>query len=177
MKSKETKGVANRHLYSRISYLHQAAQYLANASNNVSMIGATQKDALPPQLNDQPTSSNNSKTLSAGYSLPGRESDRGQTSNQALRLSSHLLAVCRRAKVKASCDLKRCICKSCNELLVPGKTAIIRMENKSKGSRKPWADVLVAKCQRCGLERRYPVGQERQCKKKDRTVTQASGQT
>jgi len=60
---------------------------------------------------------------------------------------------------------------------VPGKTSIIRLENKSKGGRKPWADVLVVECQRCGLERRYPVGQERQCKKKDRTVVQVNGQT
>jgi ribonuclease P protein subunit RPR2 len=177
VKSKEIKGVANRHLYSRISYLHQAAQYLAHASSNALTITATQKDVLPPQMNNQPISSNNSKRPSASCTLPGRESDRSQHSNHALRLSSHLLTVCRRAKVKASCDLKRSICKSCNELLVPGKTAIIRLENKSKGSRKPWADVLVTECQRCGFERRYPVGQERQCKKKDRTVTQGISQT
>jgi ribonuclease P protein subunit RPR2 len=187
MPAETVKGVTNKHLYSRISYLHQAAQYLASASSNVSVIAVSQNDALPPLMNDQPTaqhqevqltsSSNDSSKSSAGCVLPRSKSKRGQPSNPALRLSSHLLAVCRRAKVKASHDLKRSICKRCNELLVPGKTAIIRMENKSKKRRKPWADVLVAECQRCGLEKRYPVGQERQCKKKDRTVVQASGQT
>jgi ribonuclease P protein subunit RPR2 len=188
VKSKEIKGVTNKHLYSRISYLYQAAQYLASASSNVSVIAVSQKDGLQPLMNDQPTaaqyqgvplasSSNDSSKSSASCALPRGESERGQPSNPALRLSSHLLAVCRRAKVKASHDLKRSICKRCNELLVPGKTAIIRMENKSKRKRKPWADVLVAECQRCGFEKRYPVGQERQCKKKDRVVVQASGQT
>src|SRR5579871_4211317 len=159
--SKEIKGIANRHLYSRISYLHQAAQYLASTSNNTSAIAVKQKDTLPLQMNGQSIDSNNSKASSTDYTLATGEFDRGKPSNQALRLSSHLLAICRRTKVKASCDMKRSICKSCNELLVPGKTTIIRMENKSKGSKKPWANVLVTKCQRCGFKRRYPVGQER----------------
>ena len=174
----DIKGVTNRHLYSRISYLHQAAQYLASASSNALAIVAPQKGALSRPMNDQQTDSFLGLELEPGTRLASSStnSKRGEP-DQALRLSTHLLAICRRAKVKASGDLKRSICKSCNELLVPGKTSIIRLENKSKGSRKPWADVLVVECQRCGLERRYPVGQERQCKKKDRAVAQVSGQT
>lgn len=177
---KEIKGVANRHLYSRISYLHQAAQYLASASSNASGIDITSKDRLPSQTEDNPSTSLPGRELDSETQLASssdsKEANSGCSSNQALRLSSHLLAVCRRAKVKASRNLKRSICKRCNELLVPGKTAVIRMENKSKRGRKPWADVLVAECQRCGLEKRYPVGQDRQYKKKDRTVVQVSGQ-
>jgi ribonuclease P protein subunit RPR2 len=60
------------------------------------------------------------------------------------------------------------MCKSCNAVLVPGRTAIQRIENESKGGKKPWADVLVISCNRCGSKKRLPVGAKRQPKKRER---------
>jgi len=42
---------------------------------------------------------------------------------------------------------------------VPGTTCTHRVENKSKGGKKKWADVLVVECQ-CGMVKRFPVGMD-----------------
>lgn len=172
VKSKDVKGVPNKHLHSRISYLHQAAQYLARQSDATeSLSNNKQQTANSTNLIEQGRAG---ATLGATKSVDIKRRDdsaserRPLVSGQALRLSSHLLAVSQRSKVAVSRDIKRSICKCCNELLIPGKTAAHSVENKSKGGRKPWADVLVVVCRRCGFQKRYPVGQQRQPKKKDR---------
>lgn len=171
MAKDKSRGIPNRHLHSRISYLHQAAQYLANHSStpqNVSKVGDQ-----PNEPSTEFTKSRNAGTeaVEPGSTKGADDSalrQHAKVSGQALRLSSQLLWVSQKSKVAVSRDIKRSICKCCKELLIPGKTAIHRMENKSKGGRKPWADVLVVECQRCGFQKRYPVGQQRQPKKKDR---------
>jgi ribonuclease P protein subunit RPR2 len=171
MAKDKSRGIPNRHLHSRISYLHQAAQYLANHSGTPQNVN---KDGdQPNELSIESTKSRNAGTETAELvSTKGGDDSalrrHAKVSGQALRLSSQLLLVSQRSKVAVSRDIKRLICKCCNELLIPGKTAIHRMENKSKGGRKPWADVLVVECQRCGFQKRYPVGQQRQPKRKDR---------
>jgi ribonuclease P protein subunit RPR2 len=138
----DTKKVPNRHLYSRISYLHQAAQYLAGKASE-----------------HQPTEDGNGRSTQQ-TGLPGL-------------LTAHMLLVSQKSKVKISRDVKRSVCKRCNGLLVEGQTSRTRIENKSKGGKKPWADVLVVKCIPCGFEKRYTVGQERQLKKTERVKGKA----
>jgi ribonuclease P protein subunit RPR2 len=86
----------------------------------------------------------------------------------ALGLGSDLQQVSRKAQLHVSVELKRSICKSCNSILVPGRTATQKIENDSRGGRKPWADVLVVQCDVCGGKKRFPVGAKRQGKKGER---------
>jgi ribonuclease P protein subunit RPR2 len=45
-------------------------------------------------------------------------------------------------------------------MLIAGVSSACFIENKSRGGKKPWADVLVVRCQTCSHETRYPVGQQ-----------------
>jgi len=171
LKSKENRRVPNKHLHSRISFLHQAAQYLSSQSVSLQSTYDTEKSS---ERSTESTKSDNAPgELYSTKAVSGERSDKTTTpatahSGQALRLSSQLMAVSQRSKVLVSESVKRSICKCCNELLVPGRAATHRLENKSKSGKKPWADVLVVQCERCGFQKRYPVGQQRQVKKKDR---------
>jgi ribonuclease P protein subunit RPR2 len=89
----------------------------------------------------------------------------------ALQLASHLQQVSRKAQLRLAVDMKRTMCKRCNTILVHGRTASQTLENASKGSKKPCADVLVLECKMCGGEKRFPVGAKRQNKKNLRRAT------
>ncbi|KAF2636409.1 Rpr2-domain-containing protein [Massarina eburnea CBS 473.64] len=88
----------------------------------------------------------------------------------ALQLGSDLQTVSRKGQIRVNVDVKRNICKTCNSVLVPGRTATHEIENHSKGAKKPWADVLVVGCNLCGSEKRFPVGAKRQQKKTARSL-------
>lgn len=83
------------------------------------------------------------------------------------QLASHILLVSNKSNVKLSKGLKRTICKRCTSVLIAGQTAQTRMENKSRGGRKPWADVLVNTCMACGMEKRYPVGAKQRIQQRE----------
>ena len=55
-------------------------------------------------------------------------------------------------------NIKRCICKRCEAQLVPGVSCTLESENKSRGGRKAWAEVVVVRCRGCGGVKRFPVG-------------------
>lgn len=142
-KPRGPKGVPNRHLHARTTFLYQAATYLtlhATAEPSQAVDPAT---AQPPESNQA-------------------------ASAHALRLASHLRAVSLKGQVRLSADIKRSMCKTCNAILVPGRTATQALENKSKGAKKPWADVLEVGCRNCGSKKRFPVGATRQQKKSKR---------
>lgn len=79
-------------------------------------------------------------------------------SSVALELGIDLQQVSRKGQLRLAVDLKRTLCKSCNTILIPGRTATHVIENSSKDDRKPWADVLVVTCGVCGGKKRFPVG-------------------
>lgn len=141
-KPAKPKGIPNKHLHARTTFLYQAATYLtlqASDERNKAEVSET----LPSQ------------TLQ-------------QASSVALQLGADLHTVSRKAQLRLSVDLKRSMCKSCNAVLVPGHTATQLTENQSKAGKKPWADVLVTRCNRCGSKKRLPVGAKRQPKKRAR---------
>jgi RNase P subunit RPR2 len=74
------------------------------------------------------------------------------------QLASHILLVARKSVTKLSPDIKFSMCKRCSSVLITGRTSEVRVENKSRGGRKPWADVMLVTCLTCGMEKRYPVG-------------------
>lgn len=89
-------------------------------------------------------------------------------SSQLRYLISHLKGVSRKSVMRLHKDIKRSICKGCDELLVPGKTSVEFMENTSKNAAKPCADVLVVKCRTCDTTKRFPIGADsRRSRKRD----------
>lgn len=136
--------ISNKALYSRASYLYQAAAYLEAQS---------QKPAKATTLEASEASSTDpAPTLSASRCL-----------------LSDLRNVSLKAQIRLSPAVKHTICKRCNTLLLEGSTCSVEVENKSKGGGKPWADVLVRTCKKCSLGRRIPVGAERQKRRLHRT--------
>ncbi|TLD23467.1 Rpr2-domain-containing protein [Venturia nashicola] len=168
------KRVQNRHCYSRIAFLHQAAQHLA--SKQFSPEPNTQL-ANPVQTEERPTGAvTDAPKKTKGMSNLDGEIKQTATLQPAdgfglsRRLASHLLTVSRKGSVGVSREMKRSICKRCQSILIPGQTADHKVQNKSRAGRKPCADVMVVTCSACGLAKRYPFGAQRQPRKKDRVA-------
>ena len=140
------KGVPNKHLHARTTFLYQAATYLTLQSGP--------REVVTDSTKGQTSYSENSP-------LDG-------TTSLALELGSQLHTVSRKGQVRLSAEMKRSICKCCNTVLIPGRTATQAIVNDSKGGKKPWADVLVINCTFCGSTKRFPVGAKRQKRKAER---------
>lgn len=183
-KAKSQKGVAQKHLHSRVSYLYQAATYLARV--------ADQSQASPLYVSDQvKKQSESGEELPCAAACSNAVSDEGlpiaQTEQEnpmykikpddertsehsalSRQLIVHLRAVSFKAQIRLSPTMKHTMCKRCDVLLVPGSTSTSYMENNSRGARKPWADVLVTTCIACGTAKRFPVGAKRQLRRESR---------
>lgn len=148
VKAPKTKGIPNKHLHARSTFLYQAATYLT-------LQAATQEHVAAEVARD-------------------KEDDSIETQRHsplALELGSDLQQVSRKGQLRLAVDLKRSMCKSCNTVLIPGRTLTQSIENPSKGGKKPWADVLVVVCLICGGKKRFPVGATKQLKKAKRRTT------
>ncbi|KAI0397700.1 RNAse P Rpr2/Rpp21/SNM1 subunit domain-containing protein [Xylariaceae sp. FL0594] len=162
--SKANPSVPNKHLYSRLSYLHQAAMFLGAQAHKAQ---AQAQAVQPPKSSSQPekeggrapTSQNDSSRKNQGVEEESKEQTR-------LKLARYLMtnfrATSLKSQIRVSPAIKRTTCKFCDALLVEGRTSTSVVENASKGGRKPWADVLVVRCLACGGAKRFPVGAERQ---------------
>ncbi|OAA67628.1 RNAse P, Rpr2/Rpp21 subunit [Cordyceps fumosorosea ARSEF 2679] len=155
-KSKAPPGVQNRHIYTRASYLYQAAAFLATAS----LESPPPSQAASAAPDDKPKDSSSSPSpTSAGDSsstLGGRA-----LRNASRRLLGDMRAVTRKALIRQRPEIKRTVCRRCDALLIEGRTCDAVVDNASRGGRKPWADVLVVRCRACAGVRRYPVGEPR----------------
>lgn len=150
-KPPKVKGVPNRHLHARTTFLYHAATYLTLHAEAVSSEQA--RNNFPNQ------SSPSSEPVSHGHS------------GLSLQLGADLQTVSRKGQVRLSAELKRSMCKTCNSILIPGHTATQNMQNDSTSAKKPWADVFVIKCTLCGSKKRFPVGAKRQKRKSERNYT------
>lgn len=178
------KPVPNKHILTRISFLFQAAQYLANLQSTTlseletptSRIKSqetemqSERTLLPRRIQNSEHSSENKNDEHIDDPESRDLTSQHTRNNSGLprELASQILTISRRSVAKGSREIKRSICKRCTSVLMPGQTAEHRMENQSRGGRKPWADILVVTCLACGMEKRYPVGAPRQAKKKHR---------
>lgn len=160
MAKKKAPGVPNRPMYSRISFLYQAATYLA-ASDTQTQTQSTQKFPLTEGATvdvDMDVNDNINSDIADSQSnkpTPGAR-------NMSRRLLSQLRATTLKSQIRVNPEIKRSICKYCDTLLIEGQTCSSIVENKSKGGKKPWADTLVVKCQTCGREKRFPVNTPKQ---------------
>ncbi|KAI1479752.1 Rpr2-domain-containing protein [Daldinia eschscholtzii] len=144
-KPKGPGSVPNRPVYSRISYLYQAATYLASqpTGNTDDTVATQDKEALCPS-----------------------QSEHGLSR----RFITDLRSASLKSQIRLSPAIKHTICKSCDSLLIEGETSSSSIENKSKGGKKPWADVLVISCHACGGVKRFPVHAPRQKRRTSRAA-------
>lgn len=176
---KKATGPAHKHLYSRISYLYQAATHLMNARRDQA-IAASTVDGHPDPGHIKPRD----QSLLPNPQMAGTDEENLETSpslapilvstelkdalGPTCHLISHLRSVSLKGQIRLSPAMKHSICKGCDAVLVPGSTSSVRLENKSRGGKKPWADVLIITCCLCGVVKRFPVGAKKQCRRPQR---------
>lgn len=68
-----------------------------------------------------------------------------------------LKSVAQKNVLRLSPDLKRQLCKQCNQFLIPGYTCSIRLQNESK-NQAPHNDVYTVTCSTCSKQKRFPIG-------------------
>lgn len=123
-------------IHLRLAFLHQAASHIADhVQNNARMTWkADEDDALMLDLK--------SKTVTT----------------QPRYLINQMKGVSRKSVIRLHKDVKRSVCKRCDELLAEDKNSTTEVENRSANLSKPWADILVIKCKTCGTSKRFPIG-------------------
>ncbi|TKA78494.1 hypothetical protein B0A55_01969 [Friedmanniomyces simplex] len=194
-KDKTKSGVSNRHLHARISYLQQAATYLTVQGRTTSQAqlayqtasdGPTNEHPNPPPTK-QPVSTDgpveSSDEMAHGRSvIRAPDPTKRETGlylppsgGLPLHLASHLKQIARKAQIRLHTSVKHALCPTCSTVLVEGETCTKRMENLSRGGRKPHADVLVVECTVCGAGKTVPVGAARQKRKGERAQKQRAG--
>jgi len=141
-KSSKTNGsnAPHKHLHARLSFLHQAATFLAVAKR-MDFSCVDNDGVSTPEVS------------------PKRELN-SQISSETTRLSAHLGGVSRKSQIRLAAKVKRSICKRCDSLLIPGMTSSEVITNSSRNGQKPWADVLEVRCSNCGTIKRFPVGMD-----------------
>jgi len=145
-KSKAAKGVAQKHIHSRISYLHQIATYLH----------AVKAPELTGEQGDMPSIAGPGLAdLTDGKASAIRDQA------QARYLLNQVRGISLKATLRLSPALKHTICKRCDTLFIAGQTCTQEIQNDSKEGRKPWADVLVLKCKTCNTVKRFAIGIDR----------------
>ncbi|KAK0749508.1 RNAse P Rpr2/Rpp21/SNM1 subunit domain-containing protein [Schizothecium vesticola] len=136
-------GVQNRAIYSRASFLQQAATLLSLSAHRE--VSATSKgDSSPSQT-------------------------RPVLQGMSRRLATDMRSVSLKTRIRLTPTVKQAVCKFCDSVLIEGHSCTSTVENRSRGGKKPWADVLVRRCHTCGRERRYPISAEKQRRKTERT--------
>ncbi|KAL1960508.1 hypothetical protein VTO42DRAFT_7807 [Malbranchea cinnamomea] len=142
----KSSGMAQSHLRARLSYLYNATTLLQSAASR----NAGSTDTAPSTLiMPESTSASLSRTNIRGVSRIARQ------------YASQLRSVSLKSQLRLSRDEKRSLCKRCDTLLVAGTSCSEEIENKSRGGKKPWANVLVVTCWTCGAQKRFPQTQKR----------------
>ena len=164
-KGREPKSVQNRHAYSRISYLYQAATLFALRDGKT--LQALPTLMAPPCSQVQMDSS---KNATEPVSQAPLELSNPFSANHAIarRLLTDMRSISLKTQIRLNTRLKRTLCKFCDTLQVEGTTCTSIVENESKGGQKPWADVLVCRCLTCGRAKRYPIGADRPKRRPER---------
>ena len=186
-KCQKTVSVPQKHLHSRISFLYQAATYLSSIQSTSTESRSTDVDnsrqVAVSRCSEPSTTVQNSlttrtaTTMTSSIPISSRDGKGPHAEPPAIyiheaapsrQLLSHLHAVSLKAQIRLSANVKHSICKRCHTLLVIGSNCDQSLENLSRGGRKAWAEVLVLKCNTCGVERRIPTGAKRQTKMTER---------
>ena len=182
--AKSKKRIAQKHLHSRISYLYQAATYLAQVADQPRARTSYVSDAIKKQSDLRGETqyavatreATANKNLSTSSIEKERRTSKFDCDNDRMtndyahsrHLVTHLRAASSRGPIRLSPAMKHTMCKHCDILLITGSTSTSYIENKSRGGSKVWADVLVTTCTACGTSKRIPVGAKRPTKRESR---------
>lgn len=186
-----TENAPHKHLYSRISYLHQAAAYLtyfqlrkAGFKNHhinfqLTLISGNNKSVKSGGLKEVHASTDQVRGIHGedGNMPDGQVQLTEGASPVARHILGNLRGIALKTQANLSCGMKHTICKRCEAFLIPGATSSSTIENKSTGGIKRWADVLVVTCHACNASSRYPVGAKRQRRKEMRKKASESAKT
>ncbi|KAG5993352.1 hypothetical protein E4U52_002021 [Claviceps spartinae] len=167
-KPKGQPGVQNRAIYSRASYLYQAATYLSNCVNSLeNAASSTPSKPSKPEVGgvEQQQKQQQKKQQQQQQQQQQYNKQKKAVEKMSRLAISEMKAVSLKAQIRQSPALKRTVCKFCDTLLVEGRSCSSTIENMSKQGRKPWADVLVITCKTCGNVKRFPVDAPRQKRK------------
>lgn len=174
---KTAMGPSQKHLYSRISFLHQAASYLSSVTDDVQGKKAISANGDQAEKNEKTASTGTAGILKNQAPHSSKEPGEPNPTSSIRKPSSPALSrlyasqsrtIARKATIRLTPDMKHSICKTCDSILLPGTTSSTFVENLSRGGRKPWADMLVVICNACGAVKRFPVGAKRQRRKTER---------
>ncbi|KAL8934093.1 MAG: hypothetical protein Q9211_005410 [Gyalolechia sp. 1 TL-2023] len=178
---------AQKHLRSRVSYLYRAASYFAGLSAGKEIVEQnSSKQAVSERTETQERQDKQEKqppSIAGNVVNQILESTVGpakQTESQSgpfavydeasIRVMlSHVKGISKKSQLRLSSSMKHSICKRCHVLLVNGRNSTQRVENRSRGAKKPWATVLVITCNSCDTAKYFPIGATRPPKKKDRS--------
>ncbi|KAL4883899.1 RNAse P Rpr2/Rpp21/SNM1 subunit domain-containing protein [Aspergillus karnatakaensis] len=149
-------GGVNSHIRARINFLHKAATYLQSAKTTTAATEdvAKAEEKITPEPAPMPSHAN-----PAGY----------ERNSQISRLFvSQMRGVSLKSQLRLPIDQKRSFCKRCDTLLLVGINSTQDIINPSRGSKKPWAEVRVVRCNACGTVKRFPQTDKRGRKLADR---------
>ena len=167
--------VPQKSIYSRISFLYQAAGYLTQRHLSAPNPEVQEHDGDPATKSTDVKSKVPGATAELETTTASAKGTHLQDGTATSRyLLSHVRGVSLKGQARLNSTLKHGICRRCDAFLVAGINSSIHIENKSNGRNKPWADVLVTTCNLCDASRRFPIGATRQCSKTTRQ-TQESG--
>ncbi|WEW61423.1 ribonuclease P subunit [Emydomyces testavorans] len=173
---KGSAGGAQSHLRARTAYLYQASLLLQSVHDPSSTQLQVQAARAAVETQATPAPGENAKLLAPFHTpqlleqddqpsstepAPNPHSCAGRPSYLARQYASQLKTVSLKSQLRLPRSIKHSLCKRCDTLLIPGSTCSKYIENKSRGGKKPWADVLVVKCGVCGTAKRYPQSQKR----------------
>ena len=168
-KKKTAQGLPNPPSHARVSYLYQAANYLFSQHGSLSStqtVGTKSRDESKLPWQTLVEAEERKPKPAKAKEWPGVDSRDKERDPLGLsrHLVTHMRAITLKSHVRLSHEMKHSLCKRCDTLLVPGSTSQCSIENQSKGRKKPWADVYVTQCLKCGTRKRFPVGSKRQPK-------------
>ena len=130
-----------------MEYLQQASQYLQNRAVSGSDDRA---GSIATASNIRATHDAAVQAASLGKDTKLEPHTKGQNSikthlNNLSRVCvSHMRGVSLKTQTRMPVPVKRSFCKRCDTLLISGVSCLHKIQNFSKGRKKPWADVLVS---------------------------------
>ncbi|KAL2069085.1 hypothetical protein VTL71DRAFT_15423 [Oculimacula yallundae] len=159
MAKPKTGSVPNKAIYSRVSYLYQAAAYMA-----------AQQQQYPAKESQTTADDEDNKEGTGTTAANSGELQLPLSQPASRRLVSDMRAVSHKVLMRISPAMKHSICKNCDTMMIDGSTCTSEVENRSKGGKKPWADILVRRCNTCGLAKRFPLVADRQKRRPQRKI-------
>ena len=150
---KKGDGVQQRHVHSRLSYLHQAATYLSTTP-------------YKPRANKH--------TADAADDSNAASTQREHLAAESRQLLTQIREISQKTQTRVTPDMKRSLCKRCQSLLIAGSTSRESIDNASRDEARPWADVFEICCNTCATVKRFPIGQQRKEKRKRKDKGEAA---